>query len=96
MGFFAFFGSLMIGGIVGYLAEKWDLTHNGVLPSIIIALGGVVLLFMVRVMFHLSFGSPGVDANPRPTKRRSTLRQSRPHQHLGPRSPPDRSRQAGS
>ena len=46
MGFFAFFGSLMIGGIVGYLAEKWDLTHNGVLPSIIIALGGGVLLFL--------------------------------------------------
>ena len=62
MGFFAFFGSLMIGGIVGYLAEKWDFTHNGVLPSIVIALGGVVLLFMVRVMFHLSFGSPGLDA----------------------------------
>lgn len=62
MGFFAFFGSLMIGGIVGYLAEKWDLTHNGVLPSIIIALGGVILLFMVRVMFGLSFGAPGIDA----------------------------------
>lgn len=62
MGFFAFFGSLMIGGIVGYLSEKWDLTHNGVLPSIIIALGGVVLLFMVRVMFQLSLGSPGLDA----------------------------------
>ncbi len=62
MGFFAFFGSLMIGGIVGYLAEKWDLTHNGILASIVIALGGVVLLFMVRVMFHLSFGSPGFDA----------------------------------
>ena len=62
MGFFAFFGSLMIGGIVGYLAEKWDLTHHGVLQAIIIALGGVVLLFMARVMFHLSFGSPGVDA----------------------------------
>jgi hypothetical protein len=62
MGFFAFFGSLMIGGIVGYLSEKWDLTHNGVLPSIIIALGGVVLLFMVRVMFGLSFGAPGIDA----------------------------------
>ena len=62
MGFFAFFGSLMIGGIVGYLSEKWDLTHNGVLASIVIALGGVVLLFMVRVMFNLSFGSPGFDA----------------------------------
>jgi hypothetical protein len=62
MGFFAFFGSLMIGGIVGYLSEKWDLTHNGVLASIIIALGGVILLFMIRVMFGLSFGAPGIDA----------------------------------
>jgi hypothetical protein len=62
MGFFAFFGSLMIGGIVGYLSEKWDLTHNGVLASIVIALGGVILLFMVRVMFGLSFGAPGIDA----------------------------------
>ena len=59
MGFFAFFGSLMIGGIVGYLAEKWDLTHNGVLASIVIALGGVILLFMVRVMFGLSLWRPG-------------------------------------
>ena len=62
MGFFAFFGALMIGGIVGYLSEEWDLTHNGILPSIIIALGGVILLFMARVMFNLSFGSPGLDA----------------------------------
>ena len=62
MGFFAFFGSLMIGGIVGYLSEKWDITHNGVLASIIIALGGVILLFMIRVMFGLSFGAPGIDA----------------------------------
>jgi len=62
MGFFAFFGALMIGGIVGYLSEKWDLTHNGVLASIVIALGGVILLFMVRVMFGLSFGAPGIDA----------------------------------
>lgn len=62
MRFFAFFGALMIGGIVGYLSEKWDFTHNGVLASIIIALGGVILLFMARVMFNLSFGSPGLDA----------------------------------
>lgn len=62
MGFFAFFGSLMIGGIVGYLSEKWGFSQNGVLRSIIIALGGVILLFMARVMFNLSFGSPGFDA----------------------------------
>lgn len=62
MGFFAFFGSLMIAGIVGYLAEKWEWTHNGVAASIVIALGGAILVFMVRVMFGLSLGSPGLDA----------------------------------
>ncbi len=60
--FFSFFGSLIIGGIVGYLSEKYNFTHNGILPSIIICLGGVMLLFMVRVMFGWSFGSPGVNA----------------------------------
>ncbi|MEO0945673.1 MAG: hypothetical protein AAFY06_12675 [Pseudomonadota bacterium] len=60
--FFSFWGSMVIGGIVAYLAEKWDLTHHGVIQAIIIAVGGVFLLFMVRVMFGLSFGSPGVNA----------------------------------
>lgn len=60
--FFSFFGSLIIGGIVGYVSEKWGFTHHGILQAIIIALGGVVLLFMVRVMFGISFGSPGVNA----------------------------------
>lgn len=62
MGFFAFFGSLMIGGIMGVLFEKWGITRNGVIPSILLALGAVIVLFMIRVMFHLSFGSPGIDA----------------------------------
>lgn len=60
--FFSFWGSLVIGGIVAYLAEKWDLTHHGVLQAIIIALGGVILVFMARVMFNISFGSPGINA----------------------------------
>lgn len=62
MGFFAFFGSIVIAGIVGYLFERWGLSHNGILPSIFIALGAVVVMFMVRVMFGLTFGSPGLDA----------------------------------
>lgn len=62
MGFFSFFGSLVIAGIVGYLFEKWGFSHNGILPSIVIALGAVILLFMIRVMFGWTFGSPGLDA----------------------------------
>ena len=62
MGFFAFFGSLVIGGTIGVLFERWGVTRNGIIPSVIIALGAVILLFMVRVMFRLSFGSPGLDA----------------------------------
>jgi hypothetical protein len=62
MGVFAFFGSIVLGGITGYLFERWGLSHNGILPSILIALGAVVLVFMVRVMFGLTLGSPGLDA----------------------------------
>jgi hypothetical protein len=62
LGFFSFFGSLVIAGIVGYVFEKWGLSHNGILPSIFIALGAVVVLFMIRVMFGWTFGSPGLDA----------------------------------
>ncbi len=62
MGFFAFFGSLMIGGAIGIVFEKWGITQNGIIPSIVIALGAVIVMFMIRVMFHLSFGSPGIDA----------------------------------
>ena len=60
--FFSFWGSLVIGGVVAYLAEKWEFTHHGVVQAIIIAIGGVVLVFMARVMFHLSVGAPGWDA----------------------------------
>ena len=60
--FFAFWGSLVIGGITAYFVEKWDFTDHGYLQAIIIATGGVLLVFMTRVMFELSFGSHGVNA----------------------------------
>ena len=60
--FFAFWGSLVIGGLVAYFAEKWDFTHHGYLQAIIIAIGGVVLFFMARVMFNISLGSHGLNA----------------------------------
>jgi len=44
------------------LRRKWDFTHHGYLHAIIIATGGVLLVFMTRVMFELSFGSHGVNA----------------------------------
>ena len=60
--FFAFWGSLVIGGLVAYFSEKWDFTHHGYLQAIIIAIGGVVIVFMVRVMFNISLGSHGLNA----------------------------------
>ncbi len=60
--FASFWGSLIIGGIVAYLAEKWDFTHHGILQAIIIATGGVLLVYMVRSTFLLTLGSPGLDA----------------------------------
>jgi hypothetical protein len=59
---FSFFGSLMIAGIVAVLFEKWGWTHNGILPSVLIAFGAVLALFFIRSLFGLTLGSPGIDA----------------------------------
>jgi uncharacterized membrane protein YeaQ/YmgE (transglycosylase-associated protein family) len=55
-------GTVVIAGIVGYISEKSQFTRNGILPSIIICVGGALLFYFVRIMFGISLGSPGVDA----------------------------------
>ena len=52
----------MIAGIVGCLSERSGLTRNGYIPSIIICIGGAFLFFMISRMFHIGFGSPGLNA----------------------------------
>lgn len=60
--FFTLFGTIIIAGIVGYISERTRFTQNGYLPSIIICVGGAFLFFFVRVMFGVSFGTPGLNA----------------------------------
>ncbi len=55
-------GTVVIGGIVGYTAEKTGFTQNGYVQSIIICVGGAFLFYFVRIMFGISFGPPGIDA----------------------------------
>lgn len=55
-------GTVVIAGIVGYVSEKTGFTRNGILPSIIICVGGAFLFYFVRIMFGLRIGSPGIDA----------------------------------
>ncbi len=55
-------GTIVIAGIIGYLSEKYDFTHNGILQSIIICVGGALLFFFVVVMFRIGFASPGLNA----------------------------------
>ncbi|MCU4652528.1 hypothetical protein N8I71_06770 [Roseibacterium sp. SDUM158016] len=59
---FSFFGSLMLAGIVAVLFERWGWSHNGIVPSVLITFGAVLVLYFLRSLFGLSFGSPGVDA----------------------------------
>ena len=60
--FIALPGTVFIAILIGYFAEKSGLTRNGYLPSIIICVGGAMLFFWIRVMFHIGFGSPGLNA----------------------------------
>ena len=55
-------GTIVIAGIVGYASERTGFTHNGVLQSIIICIGGAFLAYFLRLMFGIGFGSPGVNA----------------------------------
>ena len=55
-------GTVVIAGIVGYLAEKTNFTHNGILQSIIICVGGAFLFYFVRSMFGIGFNSAGLNA----------------------------------
>lgn len=55
-------GTVVIAGIVGYVCEKTNFTHNGYLPSIIICVGGAFLAYFVRLMFGVGLSSPGLNA----------------------------------
>lgn len=55
-------GTVVIAGIVGYVSEKSRFTHNGILQSIIICVGGAFLAYFVQIMFGLGFRSPGLNA----------------------------------
>lgn len=55
-------GTVVIAGIVGYLSEKTNFTHNGILQSIIICVGGAFLFYFVRLMFGIGFSSAGINA----------------------------------
>ena len=55
-------GTIVIAGIVGYLSERSGFTHNGILPSVIICVGGALIFYFVSIMFGISFGPPGSDA----------------------------------
>ncbi|MEM9474450.1 MAG: hypothetical protein AAFY77_01185 [Pseudomonadota bacterium] len=55
-------GTVVIAGIVGYLSEKSGFTHNGILQSIIICVGGAFVFYFVTLMFGISFGRPGINA----------------------------------
>ena len=55
-------GTVVIAGIVGYVAEKSRFTSNGYLQSIIICVGGAFLFYFIRLMFGIGFGSAGLNA----------------------------------
>lgn len=60
--FITMFGTVVIAGIIGYASERTGWTRNGVIPSMIICIGGAFLFFFVCAMFRIGFGSPGMNA----------------------------------
>ena len=55
-------GTVVIAGIVGYISEKTNFTHNGILQSIIICVGGAFVFYFVTLMFGIGFQRHGINA----------------------------------
>ncbi|WP_371156867.1 hypothetical protein [Jannaschia sp. 2305UL9-9] len=55
-------GTVVIAGIVGYAAERTGFTHNGILSSIVICVGGAFLFYFLTIMFGIGFRAPGLNA----------------------------------
>ena len=55
-------GTVVIAGTVGYLSERSGFTRNGILPSIIICVGGAFVFYFISLMFNLGFQSHGLNA----------------------------------
>lgn len=55
-------GTVVIAGIIGYLSERQGFTHNGIVQSIIICIGGAFLFYFLTLMFGVGFRSPGLNA----------------------------------
>lgn len=55
-------GTVVIAGIVGYISERSNFTHNGILQSIIICVGGAFLFYFVTLMFGIGLRSAGMNA----------------------------------
>ncbi|WP_158966152.1 hypothetical protein [Chachezhania sediminis] len=55
-------GTVVIAMIVAYASERTGFTHNGVIPSMIICIGGAFLFYFVRIMFGFGFHSHGLNA----------------------------------
>ena len=60
--FLTLIGTVVIAGIVGYLSERSGFTRIGILPAIIVCVGGAFLFFFFRLMFGFGFQSPGLNA----------------------------------
>jgi len=60
--FFTLIGTGVIAAVVGFVSERTGFTRNGLVPSIIICIGGAMLFFFIGTMFKIGFGSAGMNA----------------------------------
>ena len=53
---FPLLGSMAVGALVGFLAERFGLVSNGVITSALLGLAGGVVMFFFTALFGIGFG----------------------------------------
>ena len=51
-----FFGAIIIGALIGYMAEKFNFTRNGIIVSIALGVGGAMLFSFAQAFLGIGLG----------------------------------------
>ena len=51
-----FFGAIIIGALIGYMAEKFNFTRNGIIVSIALVVGGAMIFSFAQGFLGIGLG----------------------------------------
>ncbi len=53
---YSLFGAMIVGGLVGWAADRFGFVRHGIVTSLILGIGGAVIAYFVMALLGLGIG----------------------------------------